>query len=275
MEFMDELRVSNLLVPGFFDGDDLVSATMTSDEGSTVIPLYTDDEEFFKDKDLDSEFNPIPNDIRFYIDAVNENDYDGIVINRLSETFFIPSDLLNNLPVSPNFSINDNFKGYGPDQLKNIAENTSNDSLVSFIRNSYNHDNFDDLMLELTKSTLLNVFVSDENFEKYANDGIVYGEEVEDCQMWDLNDDGELFGMLFTSIGAILKAIDNDSELYYVYQISILSEFFDYVLRNDMGGIIINPDLDNYFIPRSFLLKYSNILDNPSFKQAIDYAFLL
>lgn len=275
MEFISELRVSNLLIPGFFEGEDLVSETVSSDEdGSTVILLYTDDDEFIKDKGLDYELSPIPNDIRCYMDIVDENDYVGVVINLSSESFFIPAELLTQLPFGPEFSINDNFKGYGPDQLRNIAENASNDSLVDFIGNPYNEDNFEDLMLELTKSTLLNVIVSDEDFEKYADDGILFSDDVENSQMWDLNTGEDIFGMLFTSRDAIINVIDNP-ELYYAYQISILSKFFDYVLRSDMGGVIINPELDDYFIPRSFLLTYSNVMDNPSFKQAIDYAFLL
>ena len=39
------------------------------------------------------EYDPIPNDIGFYLDSVNENDYAGIVINTSSECFFIASDL--------------------------------------------------------------------------------------------------------------------------------------------------------------------------------------
>lgn len=155
VEFLGELRVSNLLVPGIVDGDELISENLTNDADETVIPLYTDDEEYVKDKGLNSEYNPIPNDIRYYVDLINENNFNGIIINLASEAFFIPTDLLNNLSIGPTFSINDDFSGYGPDQLKNIAENTSNDSLVNFIKNSSNENDFDGLMMELTKSTYL------------------------------------------------------------------------------------------------------------------------
>ena len=276
MEFVGELRVSNLLIPGIIEGDELISENITSNEdGSTVIPLYTDDEEFINDKGLNSGYDPIPNDIGFYLDLVIENDFAGVLINISSESFFISSDLLNNLPLNQNFSINDNFQGYGPDQLKNIAENTLNDSMVNFIRNTSNEDNFEGLMLELSKCTLLDVIVSEEDFENYQINGIVSLEDIEGWEVCNTGNDDVSFGILFTSKDAILSTMDVNSEYYYAYQITVLSEFIDYVLRGDADGIILNPGLDDYLISRSFLLTYSNILDNPSFKQAIDYAFLL
>ncbi|MBQ2665593.1 SseB family protein [Methanobrevibacter sp.] len=274
VEFIGELRVSNLLIPGIVEGDELISENLTNDAGERVIPLYTDDEEYVKDNGLNSDYNPIPNDIGFYVELVNENNFKGIIINLASESFFIPSDLLNNLSLGPTFSINDNFSGYGPDKLLNIAENTTNDSLVNFIRNSYD-EIFDGLMMELTKSILLNVIVSAENLENYLSNGVIFREDVGGFELCNTGNDEETFGILFTSKDAILATMDYNSEFYYYYQIAILSEFFDYVLRSDMEGVIINPGLDDYFIPRSFLLTFSNIMDNPSFKQAIDYAFLL
>jgi len=274
-EFLSELRVSNLLVPGIVEGDDLIFENLTNDDGETVIPLYTDDDEYVKDKGLHSEYDPIPNDIRYYIDLINENKFNGFIINLASESLFMPVDLLNNLSINQTFSINDNFGGYGPDQLKNIAENISNDSLINFIRNPSNENNFDGLMLELTKSTLLNVIIDEKNLGNYSNNGIIYSEDVGGFEVCNTSNEEENFGILFTSKSAILRTMDSNSEFFYYYQVTILSEFFDYVLRSDMGGIIINPGLDDYFIPRNFLLTFSNVMDNPSFKQAIDYAFLL
>lgn len=275
LEFTGELRVSNLLIPGIVEGDELISENLTND-GFTVIPLYTDDDEYVKDKGLNSEYEPIPNDIRYYVELINENNLDGIIINLASESFFIPSDLLNNITLTPSFSINDNFDGYTPEKLKDIAENASNESLVNFIGNPSNESNFDGLMMELTKSILLNVIVDEENLGNYSSNGIIFQEDAGGFEVCNISNDDETFGMLFTSKNAILSTMDNNSEFYYYYyQITILSEFFDYVLRSDMWGVVINPGLDDYFIPRGFLLTFSNIMDNPGFKQALDYAFLL
>ena len=276
-EFVSELRVSNLLVPGIIDGDEFISENLTSNEdGTTIIPLYTDDDEYLKDKGMDAdEFEPIPNDIRYYVELLNENSGDGLIINLASECFSIPTPLLNDLPLNQGISFQDNFKGYGPDRLINIAKNATNDSFIDFIRNSNDFNNIERLMLEFSKSTLLNVIVSDENLEYYAKEGIIFYEDVGGFELCTSRDEGGEYGILFTSTDAITSTMDEDNEFYYYYQIAVLSEFIDHILRSDMRGIIINPGLDDYLIPRTILFDYSSFLDNPSFKQAINYAFLL
>ena len=272
--FINELRVSNLLVPGIFEGENFISENIFLEDGLTVIPLYTDDVEYIKDDNVDDQYDPVPNDILDYIEILNDNCGDGVVINPASECFTIPINLLNDFPLNSGITFNDNFNGgYGPEQLKNIAENITNDSLVNFIRNSSNMNNFEGLMLELSKSTLLNSFFSDDYFATYDDNGIVLLNEVNKYQLATIIDDAEA-GILFTSKNAMLDGAVDDVNNYYVYQITVLSEFIDFVLRHDMVGIVINPNLEDYFIPRYALFNYSSILDNPSFKNAIDYAFL-
>ena len=273
--FINELRVSNLLVPGIFEGENFISENIFLEDGLTVIPLYTDDVEYIKDDNVDDQYDPVPNDILDYIEILNDNCGDGVVINPASECFTIPINLLNDFPLNSGITFNDNFNGgYGPEQLKNIAENITNDSLVNFIRNSSNMNNFEGLMLELSKSTLLNSFFSDDDFATYADNGIVLLNEVNKYQLATIIDDDAEAGILFTSKNAMLDGAVDDVNNYYVYQITVLSEFIDFVLRHDMVGIVINPNLEDYFIPRYALFNYSSILDNPSFKNAIDYAFL-
>ncbi|WP_298502176.1 SseB family protein [uncultured Methanobrevibacter sp.] len=274
-DFINELKFSRLLIPGLFEGEDFISENIVLDDGATVIPLYTDDVEYIKDDNVDDQYDPVPNDILDYVDILNNNGGDGVVINPATEGFTIPIDLLNNFPLKSGITFKDNFNGgYSPEQLKNIAETTTNDSLVSFIRNPSNEDNFDGLMLELSKATLLNEFVSDEDFGIYATNGILLLDDVERCALSTISTEDAEFGILFTSKKAILDTVSVDDSNYYVYQITVLSEFIDFVLRQDMRGIIINPNLEEYFIPRYVLFNYSSILDNPSFKNAINYAFL-
>ena len=273
MQFVAELRVSNLLVPGIINGDGMITENIVSDEdGSVAIPLYTDDEEFIKNRNPDSQYDPMPNDIRQYIDWVNEDDHRGIVINLSSECFFIDRELLNELSFDDDFEIRDKFEGYGPQQLKGIAETASNESMLEFIRNSSNGYSYEGIMLELSKSTMLNLIINDRDFEC---DGYISLDDVEGWEVCNYAFNGSDVGILFTGRDAITDTLDAEPGYYYAYQITVLSEFIDYVLRQDFDGIIINPGLDEFFIPRGFLLGYSQILDNPSFKNALHYAFLL
>ena len=60
-------------------------------------------------------------------------------------------------------------------------------------------------------------------------------------------------------------------------QVCNLYETLKFVLNNDMDGIILNPDTDEYFIPRTVLLELmadDKLLDK-NLSNAFDYAFTL
>ena len=237
IDFIGELKYTNLLLAAVIDGDDLIFENLISDEDdSTVIPLYTD------------------------------------LINQGTQDFFISKDLLNNMPFAPDITIEDNFEGYTPDKLYDIAKNASNDSLVEFIKTGDN--SFEALMLELSKSTLLNVVASDEALDKYAENGIIPIDEVDDFEICTTNDGVDEYGILFTSVDAINQT---KGEGNFYYQLTLLDDFIDFILRSDMAGIIINPGIDDYLISREYLIEAFGGLaySNPSFKRAFDYLFTL
>ena len=275
IDFMNELKVSRLLIPAIIQGDTLNFEYLISDEeNSIVIPLFSDDEEFVKCYGSDYDYGPVPCDFDYYLDLLNQPEYNGILINVESEELLLESELLLNFPFSQGITFNDNFEGYDAEELLKISKNISNDSLLEYIESG--EDNFEALMLELAKSTLLNLVVGDENFGRFAENGIISSRDVGGFDLYTTNVDGEEFGILFTGVDAIKDAIAEDCDENY-YQITLIANFFEFVLKNDMGGVIINPGTDDYIIPRSYLLDgYDGIaLNNPSFKRAIDYIFLL
>ena len=271
IDFVGELKYTNLLLAAVIDGDDLIFENLTSDE-STVLPLYTDDAKFMEGYGEDSQYEPLANDIEYYVELISDQEFDGILINHETLDFFIGIDLLKNIPLGPDITIEDDFEGYDPKKLLNIAQNMTNDSLEKFIKSENNQ--FEALMLELSKSTLLNVVASDEDLEKYAQDGIISVGDVSDYEVCTTNDGVDEYGILFTSIGAIN---DTKGEGNFYCQLTLLDDFIDFVLRSDMAGIIINPGLDDYLISREYLIEAFGGLSysNPSFRRAIDYLFVI
>ena len=90
IQFVQELGVSNLLIPGIIEDDTLSFDILTSDDESIdVLPLFSDDEAFIECYGEDSEFSPIANDIRFYIDLLNESEIDGVLFNPDSVDFLL------------------------------------------------------------------------------------------------------------------------------------------------------------------------------------------
>ena len=271
IDFIGEIKYSNLLLPGFIDGDNLVFEKLTSDD-STVLPLYTDDVEFENNYGEGSEYEAFPNEIEYYIELINDYEFDGVLINMNTLDFFIGNDLLNNVSSTPNITIEGDFDGYGPDKLLDIVQNASNDSLVEFIKSGNNQ--FEALMLELSKATLLNVVASDENLDKFAKDGIISLDDVSDFEICTTNDGVDEYGILFTSVD-VINETKSDGNFYC--QLTLLDDFIDFVLRSDMAGIIINPGLDDYLISREYLIEAFGGLayNNPKLKNAPEYLFIL
>ena len=269
IDFVGELKFTNLLLPGVIDGDDLIFEDFTSDE-STVLPLYTDDKEFASNYDGTSEYEPLPNDIEYYVELVNDQEFDGVLINPGSSDFYIGTDILNNIPFGPDISIEDDIEGYDAEKLHDIAKGAANDSLVEFMKSGNNQ--FEALMLELEKATLLNVVASDDDLDD--ENGIITISEVSDFELCTTNDGVDEYGILFTSIDAINET---KGEGNFYCQVALLDDFIDFVLRSDMAGIIINPGLHDYVISREYLIEAFGGLtySNPKFKNALDYMFVL
>ena len=277
-KFIEELKVSNLIISGILEGESITYEIRQIDDGSEWIFLFTDENEYLKFYTNNNVYEPLSNEFGFYADSINESGINGLVINVESEQLILEKDLINDINTSFGINFEDNFRGYGPEQLKNTINNITNDSLVDFIRNESNFGDYDGLFLEFSKSLLLNVIISDENLDKYAENGIISSEDVGGFDLCTSSEEDGTYAIIFTSIDAITKTMKKDTPFYFYSQITIFSKLVDYVLYSDLEGIILNPGLDNVFIPRDILLsKKSNlaIMDNPSFKNAIDYAFLL
>lgn len=274
IELMNELKVSNLLIPGEIEDDSLNFENLSSEEDDlTVIPLFTDDDEFVKQNGEDYELNPIACDFDYYIELISNISIDGILINSASEEFLVESELLLEYPF-PDFAAEDEeIEGYGPEKLLEIAKEAKNESLLEFIKSGDNQ--FEALMLELKDSSLLDVIASDESLDEFAKDGIIDADDAGDFELCTATVEDREYGILFTSVDAISQTKSEDMNCYY--QLALLDEFFEYVLTSDMDGIIINPGLDDYVIERGYILDAFGGLayTNPNYKRAIDYAFML
>ena len=276
VEFLMELKFSNLLIAGKIECHELVTDIINVDDtGAKVLSLYTDDEEFRKDANIKEMYDPLEYDLWFYIDFVNDDDLDGIVINYPSECFFMSAKFLNDSHLIDDISIEYSPESYGPHQLKEIAESITNPSMDDFMANVSGDIHGEDLILLMSKATFLDLVISEEDFSNHERDGIIRLSDVEDWEVGTIDiDDGE-YAFLFTSKEAIADNMEVNPGYYCAYQVTVLSELIEYVLSSDMDGIIINPASDNFFVPRNSLLIYSKALDNPKLIGGADYAFLL
>ena len=133
--------------------------------------------------------------------------------------------------------------------------------------------------MELSNSTLLNLVINDKPLDEFAKDGIIDADDVDGFSLCTIDNDEIHMGAIFTDKNAISKAINADSDLYYYGQVTVLSELFDFILRNDMDGVVINPNGEDYVIAREDILPQASgieiIVENPVFRDSLDYAFIL
>lgn len=266
-DLISQLRVSNLLIPVIFDGDEITFPHIVTDEGQSLLPLFSDLEEFMKYK---PEFFPLANEIFYYVGLVNDLKLDGIIINCENEKFCIDNDLLNKL--EPFVEI-DRSKGFDEAKLKQIGETLTNDALASFIGDDANYNNFDALKEILKESVLLSVVFCDEELD--SGEETIERDDVGGFIFMNSKIGTENYGLLFTDLDAINQTIDK-SQANYRYQIANLYEILRFVLTGDMDGIIINRGREEYFIPRNILLEiFNSDIINTDLGKASDYAFML
>ena len=276
LALIEELKVSTLLIPGYIENDALVYDIINNDDtGQRALMLFCDDDEFLEMDEMNPKYNLIPHDIGSYMELINDDELDGMVIDYANLCFFLPRELLNEMPLEDDFTVENDFEGYGPEQLRNIAETLTNDSMLEYMCNTGDEIDLDELMVELSSSTLLDLVGILDDLGEYENDGIIELDRVSEWEVCTINVNDEDYALLYTSKDAILETMDITPGYYPAYQIVVLSEFIRFVLENDMEGIVINPGIDDFLISRPFLFAYSEILDNPSFKRAADYAFPL
>ncbi|MBQ8017235.1 MAG: SseB family protein [Methanobrevibacter sp.] len=258
--FVEELKVSNLIIPANVHDEGINFPQVVGNNDLILLPLFTDNEEF--SKKYTDEFEPLSNELAYYVNIINDLDFDGIIINSESDEFFIDKYLLNQ--ITP-FSRNNTGK-YDALKLKEIAENVSNDLLKDIIhKGEYEGD----VLGMLGDCILLNVVSSNDVCE----DGILYRHTARDFKFTTVKKGINEYGVLFTGIDEIKKSSYNQDNYYF--QITNYFEVFKYILMNDLDGVIVNPGLEEFYIERHVLIRIyeDERLENPDLANSIDYAF--
>ena len=269
VDLLAELMVSNLIMPAEVEGEFVHFKNLTLDEGVDVIGLFTDTDEFLK---FTRDYTPLSNPFPFYVNMVKSNGLGGIIINPGSDDFFIDPKLISSIsyPTRPK----EKGEGLNGEELKWLSETLTNDALVAFIRERSNLRNYEEALPLIESSTLLNAVSNRDNIGVLAKDGIIKSEDVGGFGLSVVKSGFEKYVALFTSKSAIA---DTCEENEYLYQVCNLDKVLEFVLANDMSGAVINPGLEEYFIPRNALLRLflnANLYDSDLI-HAVDYAFVL
>ena len=193
------------------------------------------------------------NSFELYQNILKTTDIEGYVLNPSSEKYLFRKEFIlgiENIPKTNFFSNN----AYSEDELKELYASIDNSKLDEFIEDSGNIGDFEGLAEAMANSRLLALMISRQDLAPYAVDGVISQKQTGPLANMYVDTVGGKYATVFSSKDK-LKGVKTSE--YRYGQLVNLATLVNFVLSEDMDGIILNPETDNVLIPRLVLLRYS------------------
>ncbi|MEE0900928.1 MAG: SseB family protein [Methanobrevibacter sp.] len=251
IRLIHEFRYSNLYIPAKRENNTL-NFIIYEDEEAKITPLFTDLDEFhkfYKDDDIQVLNNPF----ELYQNIIKTTDIEGFILNPASEKYLFKKEFIlsiENIPKTNFYATNP----YSEDELRDIYASIDNSELEAFVDNPANIGDYEMLFEKLTHSRLLTLMLSDYDLSPKADDGLISQKETGPVASMYIDNVGGRYATIFSS----RSRLDEPATSKYRYaQLIDLATLVNFVLTEDMDGIILNPQSSNVLIPRLTLLRYS------------------
>lgn len=268
-KLINEFRYSNLYIPAK-RANGTLNFIIYEDEDGKITPLFTDLDEFhkfFKDEDI----QVIQNSFELYQNILKTSNIEGYILNPSSEKYLFKKEFIlsiKHIPKTNFYSSNP----YTKEELKDLKDSIDNSSLEEFIADSNNIGNNELLFEKMSNATFLTLMLSDLNLN--PENGIVDMQEIGPQASMHVDRIGGEYATIFTSEEK-MEAVNTNKFKYS--QIINLATLVNFVLTEDLDGIVINPESDNVLITRLNLLKYSlgfeRFANNEKLSMSIFYMF--
>jgi hypothetical protein len=252
VRLIHEFRYSNLFIPAKRDEFTLNFIIYEDDNGLKLTPLFTDRNEFEKFFKGEEDIELMQNSFELYRNVLMTSDIEGYILNPATEKYVFTKEFIleiKNVPKT-NFYSTDT---YSADELK-LLKGERNESLERFIENPRNVGNYEALFEMLSKSTILTLMVSDVDLKDKARNGIISMMDSGPLAQMYTDNVGGTYACIFSSENKLKEV---KTEKFKYSQIVNLAMLVNFVLTEDMDGIVLNPQTDNVLIPRVTLLRYS------------------
>lgn len=248
---INEFRYSNLYIPAKRE-DLTLNFIIYEEDGLRLTPLFTDKDEFHKFFKDSEGIQLMENSFELYQNIMLTTDLDGYILNPATEKYVFDKEFvldIKNIPKT-NFYTTDT---YSKEEIREM-KNSPNPDLEAFIANPNNIGNNEALFEHLSKSTLLTLMVSDIDLSAKAEDGIISLMDIGPLAQMHTDNVGGVYATIFSSEEK-LKLVRTDKFRYS--QVINLAMLVNFVLSEDMDGIVLNPESENILMTRSTLLRYS------------------
>ncbi len=274
LRLIHEFRYSNLYIPAKRDDFTLNFIIYEDDSGLKLTPLFTDPDEFKKFFKDEEDIELMQNSFELYQNVLMTSDIEGYILNPATEKYVFTKEFIldiKNTPKTNYYSTNT----YSIDELKALKD-SKNEKLEKFIANRQNVGDYEALFEQLSKSNLLTLMVSDVDLAPKAKDGVISMMDSGPLAQMYTDNVGGVYATIFSSEDK-MKAVNTDKFTYS--QVINLSMLVNFVLSEDMEGIVLNPESDNVLIPRVTLLRYSlgfeRFANDEKLSDSIYYMFLM
>lgn len=274
LRLIHEFRYSNLYIPAKRDDFTLNFIIYEDDNGLKLTPLFTDPDEFKKFFKDEEDIELMQNSFELYQNVLMTSDIEGYILNPATEKYVFTKEFIldiKNTPKTNYYSTNT----YSIDELKALKD-SKNEKLEKFIANRQNVGDYEALFEQLSKSNLLTLMVSDVDLAPKAKDGVISMMDSGPLAQMYTDIVGGVYATIFSSEDK-MKAVNTDKFTYS--QVINLSMLVNFVLSEDMEGIVLNPESDNVLIPRVTLLRYSlgfeRFANDEKLSDSIYYMFLM
>lgn len=252
LRLIHEFRYSNLYIPAKKEDFTLNFIIYEDDNGVKLTPLFTDPDEFNKFFKSEKDIELMQNSFELYQNILKTSDIEGYILNPASEKYVFSKEFIlsiKNIPKTNFYSTN----AYTIDELKQIR-NSKNEDLERFIENPLNVGNYEALFERLASSRLLTLMVSGVDLSAKARDGVISMMDSGPLAQMYTDNVGGVYATIFSSENKIREV---DTKQFKYSQVVNLAMLVNFVLAEDMEGIVLNPGSDDVLIPRVTLLRYS------------------
>ena len=192
-----------------------------------------------------------------------ENDYYKMENDFFKKEFILA---IKNIPKTNFYTTNP----YSQEELLSLKKSVDNTDLESFIGDRSYVGDYESLFEKMANSQLLGLMLSDLSIDKE----IISLKQSGPIASMYTDNIGGVYATVFTSESK-MDVINTDKNKYS--QLVNLATLVNFILTEDMDGLILNPESDNVLIPRVTLLRYSlgfeMYANNERLSEAMYYLF--
>lgn len=255
-DLLVELQYSTLISPKV----SIQGFSIIRINGLEYVPLFTDIDEYEKAGEFGGAV-PVSHDFNFYLECLQDEGFQGFVINPSTEHFYIGCEFLE--VMEPNYIFENEYSPWTVREIRKLKDSIDDREIKKHLEDNADSD-FIGLIGKLRKTKLLTLLKYDgmEQIDGEVFSAMGVPQYVHKTRKGN-------FYLIFTSD----SEIDVSSRDGYYSQLVNLPLLMERVLNDDLDGIVLNANSDNILISRKTIRRYMKDFSCPLLDDYSPYAF--